>query len=229
MLAHYGHGRSLYARGELASIRAHLEQAIDLYDRGQHHRLAFDYGPDPGLACMIWLSCALWLALIEQGQSEAGIAQMRQGKADYNAAGSEMGHPYQLALLANGYGKMGQAEEGLVLLAEALETVDRTGERYYEAEIHRLKGELLQQAEEGGPNASSESPEACFLKAIEVARRQQARSLELRATMSLCRLWQQQGKATEARQVLEEIYSWFTEGFDTLDLKEARVLLEALT
>jgi hypothetical protein len=87
------------------------EQAIDLYDRGQHHRLAFGYELDPGLACMIWLSCALWLALIEQGQSEAGIAQMRQGKANYNAARSEMGHPYQLALLANGYGKMGQAED----------------------------------------------------------------------------------------------------------------------
>lgn len=305
MLAHYAQGWSLYALGELASARAYLEQAIDLYDPEQHHRLAFGYGLDPGLACMIWLSCVLWLlgypdqalkrsreaialaqelahpfslalarfvasffyafrrdmpatqemaeacinlsvergfpywvasarmlhgwALIEQGQTEAGIAQIRQGKADYKDTGSEMGHPYQLALLASGYGKMGQAEEGLVLLGEALETVDRTGERYYEAEIHRLKGELLQQAEEGGPDASPESPEACFLKAIEVARRQQARSLELRATTSLCRLWQQQGRTAAARQILERIYSWFTEGFDTVDLKETRALLESLT
>jgi predicted ATPase len=168
-------------------------------------------------------------ALAEQGRVEAGLAQMRQGKADFRAIGSEVGHPHQLALLAGAYGRMGQAEEGLVLLAEALAAASRSRERYYEAEIQRLKGELLQQAEEGGLNASREAAEVCFLKAIEVARGQEARSLELRATMSLCRLWQQQDRAAEARQILEEIYGWFSEGFDTPNLKEAKALLEALT
>ena len=150
---------------------------------------------------------------------------------------------YYLALLAEACGKVGQAEEGLNALAEALLMVDRTGERYYEAELYRLKGELSLQSRQ--VNTSSESgvtspqpptpstqaeaeAEACFLKAIEIARRQQAKSLELRAVMSLSRLWQQQGKRKEAHQMLAEIYGWFTEGFDTADLKEAKALLEEL-
>ena len=102
--------------------------------------------------------------------------------------------------------------------------MDQTGERCYEAEMYRIKGELLlQQAVPDAPQA-----EACFQQALAVARRQQARSWELRAAMSLSRLWQQQGKRTEARELLAPIYSWFTEGFDTLDLQEARALLDEL-
>src|SRR5229473_5313516 len=134
-------------------------------------------------------------------------------------------------------GKEDRPRKGLSVLAEALATVDKTGERYYEAELYRLKGQLtLQKFQVSGskfqvppsPQAEAEA-EACFLQAIEVARRQQAKSWELRAVMSLSRLWQQQGKKAEARRMLAEIYGWFTEGFDTKDLQEARALLEELT
>jgi predicted ATPase len=181
-------------------------------------------------------------ALAEQGQVEEGITQIRQGLAAYRATGAEVGRPYFLALLAEAYGKVGQAEEGLTLLAEALATANRTGERMYEAELYRLYGELslrMGEREKGGkgedishsptPPFAPSSPEACFLKAIEIARRQQAKSLELRATVSLARLWQQQGKQHAARNTLSEIYNWFTEGFDTKDLQEAKALLEELT
>ncbi len=107
--------------------------------------------------------------------------------------------------------------------------MDKTGERFYEAELHRLKGTLTLQSEVRGPKSEVErEAEECFQKAIEIARRQQAKSLELRATMSLARLWQQQGKKDDARQMLAEIYNWFTEGFDTKDLQDAKALLEEL-
>jgi predicted ATPase len=154
--------------------------------------------------------------------------------------------PYFLTLLAEAYGKEGQGEEGLSVLAEALAVVDRTGERVYEAELYRLKGTLMLQSQaslgqvntgqDKSKDTNSQSPapnpqleaEACFLKAIEIAQRQQAKSLELRAVMSLARLWQSQGKQDEAQQILSEIYGWFTEGFDTKDLQEAKALLEEL-
>jgi predicted ATPase len=167
-------------------------------------------------------------ALAEQGQGEAGIAQMRQGSADWRAIGAKAGWPLILALLARAYRKVGQIEAGLNTLAEALAAVNKNGVRFYEAEIYRLKGELLLKAE--GRRAEEElSPEACFLKAIEVAQQQEAKSLELRAVMSLCRLWQKQGKREKARQMLAEICNWFTEGFDTADLKKAKTLLEELS
>src|SRR5262249_41852975 len=133
----------------------------------------------------------------------------------------------------------GQAEDGLAALAEALEVVDNSGERFYEAELYRLKGQLMLQSKVQGPRSKVENPqsairnpqseaEACFLKAIEIAQRQQAKSLELRAVMSLSRLWQQ-GKKKEAHEMLSEIYGWFTEGFDTQDLKNAKALLEELS
>jgi predicted ATPase len=178
-----------------------------------------------------------WL-LTAQGQREEGIAQMRAGVETERATGGALNQPYFLALLAEAYKQGGLAEEGLRTLAEALAYVNQTGERIDEAELYRLKGELLLNAECGMQNAESNTlhptpytlgeVEGCFLKAIEIARQQQAKSLELRATMSLARLWQQQGKKDEARQRLAEIYGWFTEGFGTTDLQEARVLLEEL-
>lgn len=127
-------------------------------------------------------------------------------------------------MLAEAYGEDGQAEVGLGLLAEALAHVDRTAERYWEAEIYRLKGALLlRQAVPDAPQA-----EACFQQALTVARGQQARAWELRAALSLSRLWQQQGKQTAAADLLARLYGWFSEGFDTPDLQEARALLEAL-
>lgn len=125
---------------------------------------------------------------------------------------------------------MGQIEEGLTVLAAALDLVNKNGERFYEAELYRLKGELmLMQAVGAGLKPTpTEEAETCFRQAVDIARQQSAKSLELRAVMSLSRLLQKQRKQEEARQILAEIYGWFTEGFDTTDLKEAKALLEEL-
>jgi class 3 adenylate cyclase/predicted ATPase len=174
----------------------------------------------------LWLGWGMTVrgwALVEQGQGQEGIAQIRQGLTSWRSTGSELGLPYFLALLAEAYGKVGQAEEGFKVLAEALVVVNKSEERWYEAELHRLKGELLRQ------NGQTEAEvEACFHQAVDMARRQSAKSLELRAVMSLSRLWQGQGKRKEARRMIQEIYGWFSEGFDTADLKEAKILLEEL-
>ena len=173
-----------------------------------------------------WLAVGtIWRgwALAVQGQAEEGIAQIRQGLTAFRATGSEFLRPYFLTLLAEAYAQRGQAEEGLAVVSEALETVATTGERFYEAELHRLQGELSLQV----PTPPAEA-EACLQQALAVARRQQAKSLELRAAMSLARLWQRQGKRDAARALLAPIYGWFTEGFDTADLQEARGLLDAL-
>ena len=180
-------------------------------------------------------------ALVAHGEEEEGVAQIRQGLAVLRALGVEIARPTYLVWLAQAYQKSGQIEEGLSTLDEVMEVVGKNGERWYEAELYRLKGELtLQQLSVASSQLSVPDPqpltpdpqseaEACFLKAIEIAQRQQAKSLELRATVSLARLWQQHGKKAEARQMLAEIYGWFTEGFDTADLKDARALLETLT
>jgi predicted ATPase len=159
-----------------------------------------------------------------QGQVEEGIAQMRQGQAAWRATGAKALQPYVLALLAMASAQVGQYEAGLTLLAEALAATNNTGERRWDAELHRLKGEiLLAHAAQHDTEA-----ESCFRQALDIARRQQARSWELRAAMSLSRLWQRQGKRDAARQLLAPIYGWFTEGFDTADLQEARALLDEL-
>jgi predicted ATPase len=132
---------------------------------------------------------------------------------------------YFLALLAEAYGRGGQAEEGLSVLDEALAAVQKTGERWWEAELYRLKGELILAASA----EDSAEAEAYFQHAIDIARRQQAKSLELRAAMSLSRLWQQQGKSDAARGLLAPVYGWFTEGFETADLQEAKELREVLS
>src|SRR5262249_15733372 len=156
-------------------------------------------------------------------QYEEGIAEMRQGLAAWQATGTGLSQAEFTARLAEAYGHIGQAEEGLRLLAEVLTVVDK-GNRWYEDELHRIKGELLlRQRVPGAPQA-----EACFQQALAVARCQQAKSYELRAALRLSRLWQQQGKRAEAHQLLAEVYGWFTEGFDTPDLQEARALLDAL-
>jgi predicted ATPase len=160
-------------------------------------------------------------ALAVQGQEE-GIAQIHQGLAALRATGIQFWRPYYLALLAEAYEKSGRAEEGLAVLAEASAVVDKSGERFYEAELHRLKGELLLSVDHEA------EAEACFQQALDIARHQQAKSLELRAAMSLSRLWQRQGKRDEARALLAPIYGWFTEGFDTADLQEVKALLEEL-
>jgi class 3 adenylate cyclase/predicted ATPase len=164
-------------------------------------------------------------ALTAQGQGGEWIAQLRQGLAAWQGAGQELGRPFLLAMLAEAYGKVGQAEAGLSMIAEALALMDKMAERDYEAELYRLQGELLMQQ----VVTHALQAEACFQQALTVARRQQARSWELRAALSLSRLWQQQGKHDAARELLAPIYSWFTEGFDTADLQEARALLDDLS
>jgi len=164
-------------------------------------------------------------ALAESGHGAEGIVQIQQGRAAYQGTGAASDQPYYLALLAEASAQVGQTTEGLEALAEALATLPKSGVRWWEAELHRLRGELLLQHAGAQPGEA----EACFQQALTVARRQQAKSLELRAAMSLARLWQRQGRRAEARELLAEVYGWFTEGFDTTDLQEARALLEALS
>jgi predicted ATPase len=166
-------------------------------------------------------------ALAEMNEVETGIVEMRQGLAAFRATGAECLRPYYLALLAEVHGQAGQAQEGLNLLSEAQAVVDRNGERWWQAEIYRLKGELmLKQCRVEGLQAENQTEaERSLHRALDTARRQCAKSFELRATLSLARLWQKQGKRAEARSMLADIYGWFTEGFGTADLQEAKALL----
>jgi class 3 adenylate cyclase/predicted ATPase len=168
--------------------------------------------------------CLRGWALAHQGQVKEGIEQLHQGLIGWRATGAEIGRPHYLALLAEAYGIMGQPEAGLTVLTEALALVDKMGMRWYDPELYRLKGKLLfQQSLDHQAEAA-----ACFHKALTIARSQQAKSFELRAATRLARLWQQQGKRREAHDLLAPVYHWFTEGFDTADLHEAKALLEAL-
>jgi predicted ATPase len=164
-------------------------------------------------------------ALAMQGHGAEGLIQLRQGLDAYRATGAEFYRPHFLGMLAEVRSSLGQPEAGLTALSEALALVETTGERYYEAELHRLTGELLLQ--HATPEVSH--AEACFQQSLAIARRQQAKALELRAAMSLSRLWQQQGKRDAAHALLAPIYGWFTEGFDTADLQEAKELLDELS
>ena len=163
-------------------------------------------------------------ALAMQGWGEEGMAQARQGIATWRATGAATFVPYFYTLLADVCDRLGHTADGLQALAEAHTLVEQYEERWWEAEIHRLRGVLLLR-QPGTPQAEAE---AWLQRALDVAHHQEAKSLELRAAMSLSRLWQQQGKPVEARALLAPIYGWFTEGFDTADLQEAKTLLEAL-
>jgi predicted ATPase len=156
------------------------------------------------------------------GQVQEGMAQMREGITANQSRGVRCYVSGVLCSLAEAQAKSGRPEEGLTTLAEALAFVEQTDDRRWEAELYRLRAELLLM------QANEAEAEASLQQAVEVARSQRAKSWELRATTSLCRLWQAQGKVDEARQMLAEIYAWFTEGFDTPDLREAKALLEEL-
>jgi predicted ATPase len=181
----------------------------------------FPYGLGVGTVMQGWM-------LVEQRQGKEGVALLHQGLEALRASGAKLWWPYLLSLFAEAYRREGQAQEGLTVVTEALTTVHETGQHLFAAELYRLKGALALQSKVQGPESKVAEAEECFLKAIDIAQRQQAKSLELRAVMSLARLWQQQGKRDEARQELAEIYGWFTEGFDTQDLQEAKALLEEL-
>jgi predicted ATPase len=166
-------------------------------------------------------TCWLGWALAMRGQSAAGLAQLHQGMTALLATGQELGRPFCLVLLAEAAGQVDQVDEGLRLLAEALMAMEESRRGDILAEAYRLRGELL--LRQAVPDAAQ--AEACFQQALDIARWQQAKSWELRAAMSLAHLWQQQGERQEAHDLLAPIYGWFTEGFDTADLREARALL----
>ena len=162
--------------------------------------------------------------LAQEGVFQEAIAHILHGLAFFKASGAQLFQTYPLGLLAETQGKMGLADQGLAALTEAFAIIDKTDEHHWEAELYRLKGELLLALSHG----NQAQAETCFRQAIDAARHRSQKSLELRAAMSLSRLWQKQGKRDEPRQMLAEIYNWFTEGFDTADLQEAKALLEAL-
>jgi predicted ATPase len=167
----------------------------------------------------------LWgWALAMQGHAATSVAHIQQGWSAVQGTGPKLSHPYYLSLLAEAYGQAGQPEAGLTVLTEAFTLVAATEERWWEAEVYRLQGALLLQL----PLPAVGQAAACFQQALDVARRQQAKALELRAALSLARLWQGQGQHTAGRQLLAELYHWFTEGFDTADLQEAKALLAEL-
>ena len=199
-------------RRDVAATQAYAEAAMALaIAQGFEHRVA------QGRMLRGW-------ALAIQGDAATGVAHIQQGLGAVQSIGQKLYHPYHLALLAEAYGQAGQPDLGLPCLAEALTLMEATEERWWEAEVHRLKGELLLRL----PLPDIPQATACFSQALDVARRQQARALELRAALSLGRLWQQQGKRDQVRQLLTEVYGCFTEGFETPDLQEAKALLKDL-
>jgi predicted ATPase/class 3 adenylate cyclase len=223
----------------LASQLAHpfsLAYALIFAAMLHHYRREAQHAQERAQAAMslstehgfpLWLSngTVLWgWALAAQGQQEHGIPQMLQGLATYRSIGARALLPYYLSLLVEAYGQSGQTEEGRRVLAETLALVDTTGAHWGEAELTRMKGELLLRQALSDENQA----EVHFHQALAMARGQEAKSLELRAAISLSRLWQWQGKRDDARELLAPIYGWFTEGFDTADLQEAKALLEAL-
>lgn len=175
-------------------------------------------------------SMQAWFTILQgwkeamEGQSGRGIARIREGLALWEDMGALTGRVFQLLLLTEAYRREGQVDEGLRVVDEGLALVDSIGERCFEVELRRLKGELL--LAQGGRDSQAT---ACFRQAIDVARRQRAKSWELRAAMSLCRVWLRQGRREEARRLLADVYAWFSEGVDVPDLREARALLETET
>jgi tetratricopeptide (TPR) repeat protein len=226
------HAYSLAFALHLAGVLHQCRREVQLVQEWAEAEMAlssaqgFPYWSEGGMIRRGW-------ALVQQGAVEEGIEQLRQGLDAWLTRGNNLGKTHVLARLAEAYGEAGQTAEGLGVLAEALAAVHNNAEHLYEAELYRLKGELLLQSGVRGLKsedyqARMAKVEACFRQALDIAHHQQAKALELRATMSLARLCQAQGKQEEACQMLTAIYSWFTEGFDTPDLQEAKALLAAL-
>jgi predicted ATPase len=200
-------------RRDVLAVHEHAEAAIALSTEQE-----FPQWATLGMSLRGW-------ALAIQSQGEEGMPHVHKGIAAYRATGAALIIPYLCTVLADVCAHLGHTADGLQALAEAHTLVEQQELRYWEAEIFRLRGVLLLR-QTGAPQAEAE---ACFQQALDVARRQEAKSLELRAAMSLARLWQQQSKQAEAHALLAPIYGWFTEGFDTADIQEAKALLEALS
>jgi class 3 adenylate cyclase/predicted ATPase len=201
-----------YHRREAPAVQTQAEALLTLA-RAQGFQFYMEYG-----------ICGRGWALAVQGQGETSLAQTHQGMTAILGTGNIISQPLCRVICAEAAGHVGQIEEGLRLLAEALEALETNAQGDMRAEAHRLQGELLLRQ----PTPDAAQAEACFQQALAVARRQQAKSWELRTAISLARLWRRQGKRAEAHELLAPVYSWFTEGFDTADLQEALALLEAL-
>lgn len=186
--------------------------ATELIELSQEHDFPMMRGA--GMFFLGW-------ATADGGELEQGISLMEQGLALFSAV-RQVTRPYMLAVLASAKADLGTPDEGLELLKDALASTAVSGERWWQAEMHSLRGRLL------AARGQHDESEACFRCAIEVSRGQSARTLELRAATSLSRLWSDRGRNAEARDLLAPIYGWFTEGFGTPDLKEAKILLDAL-
>jgi class 3 adenylate cyclase/predicted ATPase len=199
-------------RRDVSAVHEHAEAAVALAtEQGFPHWAA--------------MGTVLWgWALAMQGQREEGIAQIGQGIAAFRATGAALFVSYFCTVLADVSAHLGHTEDGLQALAEAHTLIEQHEERYVEAEVSRLRGVLLLRQ----PGTPQDEAEACFQQALAIARRQEAKALELRAAMSLARLWQHQDKRDAARALLAPIYGWFAEGFDTADVQEAKALLEEL-
>jgi DNA-binding winged helix-turn-helix (wHTH) protein/predicted ATPase len=222
-----------YAEGIAAGVhqfRREAEPTRDLADAGLNvaTEQGFPFWSAFQTILLGWVS-------VNRGNVDQGIEHMRRGMEAYLDTGAELLRPYFIGLLAEAFTAKGSVERGLTLLDEALGIVDKTGECFYEAELYRQKGELLvrshsdrRESHDLTAQASPLSEEECFLKAATVAQRQQAKWFELRSAMNLARLWQRQGRIEEGHRILAQTYNWFTEGFDTADLKDAKTLLEEL-
>jgi predicted ATPase len=197
--------------GNIPAVRAHADAILELADR---HDLG--YWRLNGLILRGW-------AMVQEGAEEAGIALMRHNTAERAALGVSWYQARYLCLLAAAYAQVGQVEPGLHVIAEAKELLARNEEHMWEGELNRIEGELVRRADSCSPDV-----QACFGRAIATTRQQGAKSLELRAATSLARLWRDQGRHAEARDLLAPVYGWFTEGFETRDLQDAKALLEEL-
>jgi predicted ATPase len=167
--------------------------------------------------------------LVQRGELEQGRALLTTGLTQYRARSTPIMLPFFLSCLATAALRQGQTADGVHVIDEALQLMATNFDRFWEAELHRLRGELLLQAGKNLLGTDQGTVAGCFQQALAIARQQGAKALELRAAVSLSRLWQTQGQHTAARALLAEIYGWFTEGFDTADLQEAKALLEDLS
>ena len=300
MIGHRLMGMSLLNTGDIAEGRAHLDQALALYDAAEHRPLAARFGQDVAVAILSFRSTALWLlgypeaaladtdsalkhareigqaatlmyaltatlitlvhcgnyatatmqfeelvALTDEkgssfwkalgtmmqgcvlamtGKASDAIHVINSGLTAYRSTGTTMWMPMFLSHLARAYAGLGQFDDAWRCIGEAMTTMETTKERWFEADVHRTAGEVVLVSRK----SDAAKAERYFERALAVARKQQAKSWELRAATSMARLWRDQGKRNEARDLLAPVYGWFTEGFDTLDLKDAKVLLEEL-
>jgi DNA-binding SARP family transcriptional activator/predicted ATPase len=209
-----------------------LVYAATLHQFRQEHEATYELAHAAARLCeeggftyyLAWATILLGWVQVKAGEVEKGILQLRRGMADFDKTGAGVRKPYYLSLLAEALHTVGQVDEALRLLAEALTLTTLRGETWLEAELVRLQGELLL-----AQGAAAKAVEQHFARALALARHQQAKSAELRVALSLCRLWQKQGRTAQAHTVLAGVYGWFGEGFDTPDLIQAQLLLQALS